>query len=76
MAEDFGEEEGSGEDGDEGHGVYGLGDFHADLVFEEFWVFEGGFVEDEDVGEGGDYEVYCCAGDPGDDVLVFWFNWV
>lgn len=65
----FGEEEGGGEDGDEGHGVDGLADLHPYLVFEEFGVFEGCFVEDEDVGEGGDDEVDCCAGDPGGIVL-------
>jgi hypothetical protein len=43
-----------------------LVDFHADLVFEEFGVFEGCFVEDEDVGEGRDNEVDCCAGKPGE----------
>jgi len=42
-----------------------LGDFHADLIFEEFGVSEGSFVEDEDVGEGGGYEVEDCAEDPG-----------
>jgi len=36
------------------------------LVFEEFGVFEGCFVEDEDVGEGRDDEVDCCAGKPGE----------
>jgi hypothetical protein len=35
------------------------------LVLEEFGVFEGGLVEDEDVGEGRDYEVDGGAGDPG-----------
>ena len=50
VAPDFGEEEGRGEDGDEGHGVPGLRDLHLYLVFEEFGVLEGGLVEDEDVG--------------------------
>ncbi|KAM3073416.1 hypothetical protein ACMFMF_006622 [Clarireedia jacksonii] len=61
----FGEEEGGGEDGHYWHAVDGLGDLHTDLVFEEFGVFEGGFVEDEDVREGGDEEVDGCTGDPG-----------
>lgn len=51
VAADFGEEEGDGEDGDPGHCSYGLFNFHADLVLEEFGVFEGRFVEYEDVGE-------------------------
>lgn len=65
VAADFGEEEGGGERGHEGHAVDGLGDLHPDLVLEEFGVFEGGLVEDEDVGEGRDYEVDGGAGDPG-----------
>ena len=27
-------------------------------------MFEGRLVEDEDVGEGGDEEIDCCADDP------------
>lgn len=53
VAQDFGEEERSGEDGHGGHGVAGLFDFLSDLVLEEFGVFEGGFIENEDVREGG-----------------------
>jgi hypothetical protein len=34
-----------------------LADLHADLVLEELGVFEGGLIEDEDVGDGGDDEV-------------------
>lgn len=60
----FGEEEGCSEEGHVGHGVNSLCDFHADLVFEEFGVLEGGFVEDEDVGEGCDDEVEEGAGEP------------
>jgi len=33
---DFSEEEGCGEERNPGHGVYGLANFHSDLVFEEF----------------------------------------
>ncbi len=65
VAADFAEEEGCGEEGHVGHAVASLGDFHFYLVFEEFGVLEGGFVEDEDVGEGCDYEVDECAGEPG-----------
>lgn len=50
VALDFGPEEGRGHDCDPGHGVPGLFYFHADLVFEEFGVLEGRFVEDESVG--------------------------
>lgn len=28
-------------------------------------MLKGGFVEDEEIGEGGDDEVDCCAGNPG-----------
>lgn len=48
---DFGEEEGDSEDGYPRHGSYGLSDFHADLVLEEFGVLENCFVEDQNVGE-------------------------
>ena len=57
VASYFGKEEWGGEDGNEGHAVYRLGDFHFDLVLEEFGVLEGGFVEDEDVRKGRDNEV-------------------
>jgi hypothetical protein len=65
VAADFGEEEGRGEQGHPGHAVYGLRDLHLHLVFEEFRVLEGRLVEDEDVGEGCDYEVEEGAGEPG-----------
>lgn len=57
VAMDFGEEERRGEKGHHGKGGRCLGDFHADLVFEEFRVFEGCFVKDEYVGQGREYEV-------------------
>ena len=60
----FGEEERGCEESNEGHGANGLTDFHSDLVLEEFRVFEGCLVEYKDIGEGGDDEVNCCAGDP------------
>jgi len=50
VAENFHQEEGGGEDGDPRHGTDGLGDLHSDLIFEEFGVLKGGFVEDEEVG--------------------------
>jgi hypothetical protein len=65
---DFSEEKGCSEERDPRHGVYRLADFLSDLVFEEFGVFEGCLVEDEDIGEGGDYEVDCGAGEPCDEV--------
>ena len=74
VAADLGEEQGHGEEGDERHCVDGLADFHADLVFEEFGVFEGCLVEDEDVGEGGDDEVDCCASDPRGEVRLWQVN--
>jgi hypothetical protein len=70
----FGEEEGGGEHRHEGHAVCGLGDLHPDLVFEEFGVLEGGFVEDEDVREGGDKEVDGGAEDPGG--VLDWVVWL
>ena len=57
VAADFKEEEGSGEDGHDGHGDHGLSDFEGDLVLEVFGVGDGGVIEDEEVGEGGAYEV-------------------
>jgi hypothetical protein len=65
-AADFSEEEWYGEDGDEGHAIYCLGDFHLDLVLEEFGVLEGGFIEDKYVGERRDNEVDGCACNPVD----------
>lgn len=67
VAADLGEEEGDRQDRDEGHGVGGLFDLHLDLVFEELGVLERCLVEDEEVGEGGYYEVYRGAGEPGTD---------
>lgn len=64
VSADFREEERDGKDRDPGHGADGLFYFHADLILQELRVLEGGFVEDEDVGEGGDDEVNCGAGDP------------
>lgn len=49
VSADFGQEEWCRENGHDGHGFHGLGDFHADLVAEIFGVFEGGLVKDEDV---------------------------
>jgi hypothetical protein len=69
------EEEGRREGGDPGHSVDGLADFHTDLVFEEFGMLESCFVEDEEVGEGGDDEVDRCAGDPGDCGQLYCNNW-
>ena len=57
VSANFGKEERRCEDCDPGHGAYGLSDLHANLIFEEFWVFKSRFVEDEDVGEGGDNEI-------------------
>ena len=49
VSADFGQEEWCCENGHDGHGFHGLGDFHADLVAEIFGVFESGFVKDEEV---------------------------
>lgn len=57
VAVDLGDEEGYGQQGHDGHGCVGLFNFEADLVLEEFGVLGGGFVEDEDVGQGGADEV-------------------
>jgi len=64
VAPDLGEEEGDGEDGHAGHAERGLADLHADLVLEELGVFEGGLIEDEDVGDGGDDEVNNGSAEP------------
>lgn len=64
---DFGHEERGCEECHDGEGGGCLGDFHADLVFKEFGVLEGGFVEDEGVGEGGKYEVNYQTEQPGFD---------
>jgi hypothetical protein len=65
VAADFGEKERRGQGGHVGHAIHGLRDLHAHLVLEEFRVFEGGFVEDEDVGERCDDEVEERAEEPG-----------
>jgi len=49
---DFGKEEWDGENCDPGHSIYGLADFHPDLVFEKLRVLIGSFIENEDIGEG------------------------
>lgn len=64
VAADFEEERGDGEEGHDGDGAEGLLDLEAHLVLEVFRVVEGGFVEDEDVGEGGEGEVDDCAEEP------------
>ena len=66
VAADFGNEEGSGEDGHDGEGGVGLFDFERDLVFEVFGVREGGVVEDEEVGEAGAEVVDDEAEEPGE----------
>lgn len=67
---DFGDEEGGGVEGYDGYGFVGLFDFELDLVFEEFGVFKGFFVEDEEVGEGGEDEVDQEVEDFGEGGLV------
>lgn len=49
VSADFQDEEWGCQEGHWGHRAHGLFDFHGDLVLEEFGVFVGGFVPDEDV---------------------------
>jgi hypothetical protein len=49
VSADFKDEEWGRQEGHWGHGAHGLFDFHGDLVLEEFGVFVGGFVPNEDV---------------------------
>lgn len=65
VAEDFGGEDGGCEEGHDGHGDVGLLHFEADLMFEEFGVFESRFVVDENVRERGADEVDEEPEDPG-----------
>lgn len=64
VAADFEEEYHASRYGDTRHSYQGLLDFLADLVLEEFRVLESGFVEDEDVREGGEEEVVDECEDP------------
>jgi hypothetical protein len=66
VSADFSEEERGCEEGDPGHGAYGLSNFHSNLVLEEFGVFESCFIEHKYVREGGDDEIDRCARDPGE----------
>ncbi len=65
VSPNLGEEEGYREDRDPRHGANSLSDLHSYLVLEKFRVLENRFIEDKDVGQGGDDKVDRCAHDPG-----------
>lgn len=65
MTSDLSNEDGDGEDGHDGNRSQGLLDLQAHLILEVFGVIERVFVEDEQVGKGGEEEVDGSAEDPG-----------
>lgn len=54
---DFGQHAHGSQKGHARHGFVGLKDFQANLIFQEFRMLEGGFIEDENVGERSAAEV-------------------
>lgn len=67
VATHLGEKEGYGQNGHDGHGNVRLLHFEPNLVLEIFRVFEGVFVEDEQIGRAGNEKVDKDAEDPADD---------
>lgn len=58
VAQHFRQEKWRCKDGHYGERDGCLGYFHADLILEEFGMFHAVFVEDENIGEGGENEVH------------------